>query len=76
MHEVSTRLVNTHDRLVLEDLNTAGMLANRHLARAISDAGWGEFGRLVGYKQRWRGGQGCWAIAGSRPVARVLVAGM
>ncbi|WP_084508074.1 RNA-guided endonuclease InsQ/TnpB family protein [Nocardia pseudovaccinii] len=57
LHEVSTRLVNTHDRLVLEDLNTAGMLANRHLSRAISDAGWGEFARLVSYKQQWRGGQ-------------------
>ncbi|MEU0502215.1 transposase [Nocardia sp. NPDC005998] len=76
LHEVSTRLVNTHDRLVLEDLNTAGMLANRHLAHAMSDARWGEFGRRVGYKQRWRGGQGCWPIAGSRPVTRVLVAGM
>ncbi|MEV6335828.1 RNA-guided endonuclease TnpB family protein [Nocardia vinacea] len=57
LHEVSARLVKTHDRLVLEDLNTAGMLANRHLARAISDAGWGQFARLVGYKQQWRGGQ-------------------
>jgi putative transposase len=56
VHRVSTGLVNTHDRLVLEDLNIAGMLRNRCLARAISDAGWAEFARQVTYKQGWRGG--------------------
>jgi putative transposase len=56
LHQVSTELVNTHDRLVLEDLNTAGMLRNRCLARAISDAGWAELARQVTYKQAWRGG--------------------
>jgi len=38
-HQVSNALVKTHDRLVIEDLNTAGMLANHRLARSISDAG-------------------------------------
>ena len=28
----------------------------RRLAHAISDAGWAEFARMLGYKQRWRGG--------------------
>ncbi|MFI6999187.1 RNA-guided endonuclease TnpB family protein [Nocardia sp. NPDC050175] len=56
LHQVSTELVKTHDRLVLEDLNVAGMLRNRCLARAISDAGWAEFARMVIYKQTWRGG--------------------
>ena len=31
-------------------------MANHHLARAISDAGWAEFARILGYKQAWRGG--------------------
>jgi putative transposase len=53
---LSAELVNTHDRLVVEDLNTAGMLRNRRLARPISDAGWAEFARQVAYKQAWRGG--------------------
>jgi putative transposase len=48
--------VKTHDRLVIEDLNVSGMLRNHRLARAISDAGWAEFARLLGYKQAWRGG--------------------
>ncbi|WP_198406912.1 RNA-guided endonuclease InsQ/TnpB family protein [Nocardia terpenica] len=57
LHEVSSRLVKTHDRLVLEDLYTIGMLGNHRLARAISDAGWATFARMVGYKQAWHGGQ-------------------
>ena len=56
LHQVSGELVKTHDRLVIEDLNVSGMLANHRLARAISDAGWAEFARILGYKQAWRGG--------------------
>ena len=57
LHQVSNELVKTHDRLVIEDLNVSGMLRNHRLAQAISDAGWAEFARLLGYKQAWRGGQ-------------------
>jgi putative transposase len=56
LHQVSNELVKTHDRLVIEDLNVSGMLANHRLARAISDAGWAECSRQLGYKQDWRGG--------------------
>ncbi|MGO9225765.1 RNA-guided endonuclease InsQ/TnpB family protein [Mycobacterium sp.] len=44
-------------QLVIEDLNVSAMLSNHRLARAISDAGWAEFARILGYKQAWRGGQ-------------------
>ena len=57
LHQVSNELVKTHDRLVIEDLNVSGMLANHRLARAISDAGWTEFARQLGYKQSWRSGE-------------------
>jgi len=57
LHQVSNELVKTHDRLVIDDLNVSGMLANHSLARAISDAGRAEFARLLRYKQAWRGGQ-------------------
>ena len=57
LHQVSGELVKTHDRLVIENLNVAAMLANHRLARAISDASWAEFARLVKYKQAWRHGQ-------------------
>jgi putative transposase len=56
LHRVSNQLVKTHDQLVIEDLNVAGMLRNHRLAQAISDAGWAEFARILGYKQRWRRG--------------------
>jgi putative transposase len=56
LHQVSNELVKTHHRLVIENLNVSGMLGNHRLARAISDAGWAEFARILGYKQAWRGG--------------------
>jgi putative transposase len=56
LHQVSNELVKTHDRLVIENLNVQGMLANHRLARAISDASWSEFARILAYKQAWRGG--------------------
>jgi putative transposase len=35
---------------VIEHLNVCGMVRNRHLARVISDCGWGEFRRQLAYK--------------------------
>lgn len=57
LHQVSGELVKTHDRIVIEDLNVTGMVRNHRLARAISDASWSEFARLLRYKQAWRAGQ-------------------
>jgi putative transposase len=57
LHQVSNALVKTHDQLVIENLHLPGMLANHRLARAISDAGWAEFARLLTYRQAWRGGE-------------------
>ncbi|MEV6341693.1 transposase [Nocardia vinacea] len=56
LHQVTNKLVQTHDRLVLEDLHVAGMLRNPRLARAIGDAEWATFARLLRYKQAWRSG--------------------
>jgi putative transposase len=50
LHRTSTRLVRQNDMIVIEDLNVAGMVRNRHLARAISACGWGEFRRQLAYK--------------------------
>ena len=52
LHRASTRLVRTADLIVIEDLNVSGMVRNRHLARAISDCGWGEFRRQLEYRCR------------------------
>jgi putative transposase len=43
LHKVSTRLIRENQTIVLEDLNTSGMLKNRKLSRAISDLGWRSF---------------------------------
>jgi len=41
--------------VVVEQLNVAGLLRNRRLARAICDTGMAELRRLLGYKSTWYG---------------------
>jgi putative transposase len=57
LHAVSNELIKAHDRLVIENLNVTGMLRNRRVARAISDAGWSEMARQLSYKANWRGSE-------------------
>jgi putative transposase len=55
LHKVTTRLVRENQTIVIEDLNVSGMVRNRHLARAISDASWSQFKSLLEYKTAWYG---------------------
>jgi putative transposase len=50
MHRATTRLVRLADVIVIEDLAVKNMVKNRHLARVISDCGWGQFRRQLEYK--------------------------
>jgi putative transposase len=55
LHKLTSRLVAEHGTVVVERLNVTGMLRNRHLARAISDAGFAQLRRLLAYKTIWSG---------------------
>jgi putative transposase len=55
LHKLTTRLVRTHGAIVVEDLNVAGMLCNRRLARHIAGVGMAELRRQVEYKAQWAG---------------------
>jgi putative transposase len=50
LHRTSTHLVRGNDTIAIENLAVRNMVANRHLARVISDCGWGEFRRQLEYK--------------------------
>ena len=55
VHRASRALVDRCQVIVIEDLNVAGMVRNRHLSRSISDAAMGELSRQLLYKARWHG---------------------
>jgi putative transposase len=47
LHKLSTKLIRENQTIILEDLNTSGMLKNRRLSRAISDLGWRSFRTML-----------------------------
>jgi putative transposase len=46
-HRQALALVRENQVIHVEDLNIAGMVRNRRLARVISDAGWGQFVKVI-----------------------------
>ncbi|HEV7906782.1 MAG TPA: transposase [Pseudonocardiaceae bacterium] len=46
-HKQALALVRDNQAVHVEDLNITGMVRNRRLARAIHDAGWAQFVRLI-----------------------------
>ncbi|NER07572.1 MAG: IS200/IS605 family element transposase accessory protein TnpB, partial [Okeania sp. SIO3C4] len=57
LHKLTTYLAKNHGKVVIEDLNVRGMLANNKLAKSISDQGFYEFRRQLGYKCEWYGSE-------------------
>jgi IS605 OrfB family transposase len=52
---ITTELARGYTTVTIEDLNVAGMLQLRALARHVSDAAFGQFRRQLEYKAAWYG---------------------
>lgn len=57
LHKLTTLLAKNHSKIVIEDLNVSGMLANRKLSASISDMGFYEFRRQLNYKTELYGSE-------------------
>jgi putative transposase len=57
LHGFTAALAREHGVVVVEDLATKNLMANRSLAAAIGDQGWGELARQLTYKTARHGGR-------------------
>ena len=54
-HQATADIVRRYGLVAMEDLNVRGMVKNRHLAKAVSDANFNRLRRQLTYKAQWTG---------------------
>ena len=54
-YKMTTELIHSNDVVCMEDLAVRNIMKNHKLARAMSDAAWGEIKRQMENKSRWYG---------------------
>lgn len=55
LNKLSTEIIENHDLICIEDLNTKGLLRNQQPAKSISDVSWSSFVTKLQYKADWYG---------------------